>query len=361
MPVGMYAATMDTNNPGVTDIVASFGVPLAPGKDLSMTITATAMALGLATNQAAVEDALIDVNPMNNAAQVVTDVQSPEMAIGMTGAPDFMAVGDSVVYTINVTNFGPVRADGVTITNTLPANLSFTMAATPLGTYTNIGADVIFQLGSLATGRTATLTVAATAISLGLATNMAIETNSQVDPNLLNNTAIQVVAARGLVAFDLAIGMIRLALHPKPRRSDSWWFILCRFPTFGPVRADGVVITDTLPANLSFTTASNPGGTYTNLQNAVVFELGSMTNGQTATMTITAAATGLGMATNVAVVAGTQTDTNMANNTAATAISVVAPDLGMGMTVSPASLSVGQLVTYRLSISNLGPEWTRRE
>jgi uncharacterized repeat protein (TIGR01451 family) len=97
-------------------------------------------------------------------------------------------VGDTITFGVTVTNNGPNPATGVTVTDLLPAGLSFVSATPSQGTY--VPGTGIWSVGSLAVSGSATLTIQATATSLGNQTNTAsISHSEQFDPNTANNSA----------------------------------------------------------------------------------------------------------------------------------------------------------------------------
>jgi uncharacterized repeat protein (TIGR01451 family) len=91
---------------------------------------------------------------------------------------------------------------------------------------------------------------------------------------------------------------------------------------FGPSSASAVVVTDSLPAGLTFNTATVSQGTWNNSGNLVSAALGTLTNTATATLTIQVLAATAGQMTNTATVASATSDLNIANNTATTVVSV---------------------------------------
>jgi uncharacterized repeat protein (TIGR01451 family) len=276
-----------------------------------LTVAATAISLGFATNNAIETNSQVDPNFLNNTAQVVTAVLSPDMAIGLTGSPSLVTVGQPVVYTLSVTNLGPVRADGVLVTNTLAPNFSFTTAVNPGGTYTNVQNAVVFQLGSMTNGQTVILTVVASATGLGQATNAAVVSDAQVDSNTTNNTAMVVTS---VVAPDLGIGM---TVSPASLAVGQLVTYRLTVSNLGPVDAAGVIVTNTLLSNLSLAGVSLPLGiSYSNYQNTVYFNIGTMTNGQVISAAVLATTLAAGKGTNTAIVGGNLPDNVPANNSA---------------------------------------------
>jgi uncharacterized repeat protein (TIGR01451 family) len=121
----------------------------------------------------------------------------------------------------------------------------------------------------------------------------------------------------------------------------------------GPASASGVVVTDTLPAGVTFVSACCGG---VNNSGVVTWSLGAMTNGQVTNLTVTVTAPASGSLTNVASVGSSTSDTNLANNVAQVITSVTpVADMGLGK-VGPASVFALGSVTYTISVTNLGPD-----
>src|SRR5262245_23328574 len=69
-------------------------------------------------------------------------------------------VGDAITFTITLTNNGPTAtAAGVTVTDLLPAGLTFISATPSQGSYTS--ATGLWNVGSVTTGSPVTLTITA--------------------------------------------------------------------------------------------------------------------------------------------------------------------------------------------------------
>ena len=90
----------------------------------------------------------------------------------------------------------------------------------------------------------------------------------------------------------------------------------------GPNAASSVVVTDALPAGLTFTTASVSQGTWANNGNSFSAALGTIASNAKATVTIQAVAATAGHWTNSASVSSPTADNNSANNSAIAAVLV---------------------------------------
>ncbi|HEX3542519.1 MAG TPA: SBBP repeat-containing protein [Acidimicrobiales bacterium] len=94
-------------------------------------------------------------------------------------APKWSGVGQPVVYTATVRNDGTQHdATGVTVTDTLPPGLSLVSASASKGSCATSGQTATCQLGTVARGQAATVTLTATATATGTLTNVATVTSS---------------------------------------------------------------------------------------------------------------------------------------------------------------------------------------
>ena len=104
-------------------------------------------------------------------------------------APAAGTVGQTVAYTLHVTNNGTIDGRNVTVTDTLPPNVAFSSASASQGTCTGATTTVTCNLGVLARNGAAAVTVLGTATAAGTATNTAVVATSDVDPSSGNNRA----------------------------------------------------------------------------------------------------------------------------------------------------------------------------
>lgn len=123
-------------------------------------------------------------------------------------------------------------------------------------------------------------------------------------------------------ASRLAAGMIHA---PDPVYDGDYLNYQITVTNLGPDPASSVVITDTLPASVVFTSATVSQGGFAENGQVVVFTLGTLDVGATGTATIKVVAEGSGTIVNSAVVTTASTDLYLANSTTANNAQVLAP------------------------------------
>jgi uncharacterized repeat protein (TIGR01451 family) len=111
-----------------------------------------------------------------------------DLAVTKTVSDATPNVGEQVTFTVMLTNNGPDPANGVGVTDLLPAGLTFVSASPSQGTYDSTAG--LWTVGTVAVGTPQTLQLQATVVSPDPLTNTAaISDSDQVDPTPGNNTA----------------------------------------------------------------------------------------------------------------------------------------------------------------------------
>jgi len=177
---GAYSTTGGTAD-GKNNVESVF-LPAGVSGNFTVTVTAANINSDGVPNEAPSLD-------QDFALVIYNAAQPTDLAISTSVLPTAVNRGTTVTFTLSVTNLGPATASSVTVTDTLPAGLSFVSATSSQGTNANNAGVVTCALGSMTNTTSATVTVQAIAAVAGSWTNTATVSSSTVDPANSNNTA----------------------------------------------------------------------------------------------------------------------------------------------------------------------------
>jgi uncharacterized repeat protein (TIGR01451 family) len=143
------------------------------------------------TNTPPIDLSEFDADHLPRLAGETTDIGAFEaqadLALTKTVSPGSVIVGDTVTYTLTVTNNGPYDTS-VTLTDPLPTGTSLQSATATQGTCDDT-APLACSLGVLANGATATVTAVVVMNQTGDVLNNAQVEGDVPDPDLVNNSA----------------------------------------------------------------------------------------------------------------------------------------------------------------------------
>src|SRR6266540_2104464 len=146
-----------------------------------------------------------------NSKTVTSVAANADLSITKTDSPDPVSVGGTLIYNLAVTNLGPTDASSLTVSDSLPASVSFISASGTGWACSQASGTVTCTRPSLAVGAAPTISivVAAPAVA-GPLTNNASVSSTSTDPVIANNSAsatttVQIVpgAISGIVYNDL--------------------------------------------------------------------------------------------------------------------------------------------------------------
>ncbi|MBK8492568.1 MAG: DUF11 domain-containing protein [Saprospirales bacterium] len=217
-----------------------------------------------------------------------------------------------------IENYGPHNAPLVQVNDLLPSDVTYTSHSG--GTYNPVTG--IWTVGALNVSSTATLTINAT-VNTGTAGRAIVNTAtvsspmnepiSATHPNT-DDVTIQVHGA------DLEVVKTTTAVPPIVELDPVQYTVTVT--NNGPDNATGITITDYLPINLAFVSYTASQGTYneiTGLWSGI-----SLTNGQSATLTInTTIESGGGITNTASVTASSELDSYTDNNTSSVFLSAL--------------------------------------
>jgi uncharacterized repeat protein (TIGR01451 family) len=348
---------------------------LANGASATLRITATVNASGVYTNYAQVatsDQPDPDSMPGDNSTTQDDDATQPvnptpvaDLSLDKSVDDATPAVGQNVVFTLLASNGGPSGATGVTVSDNLPSGYTFVGASASQGSYSS--GTGVWTIGSLANGASATLRITATVNASGVYTNYAqVATSDQPDPDSMpgdNSTTQDDDATQPVNPTPVAdLSLDKSVDDATPAVGQNVVFTLLA-SNGGPSGATGVTVSDNLPSGYTFVGASASQGSYSS--GTGVWTIGSLANGASATLRITATVNASGVHTNYAQVAtsdqpdpdSTPGDNSTTQDDDATQPVNPTPvaDLSLDKSVDNATPAVGQNVVFTLLASNSGP------
>jgi len=257
--------------------------------------------------------------------------------------------GEIVTWTIVVTNKGPDAASNIYVKDTLPAGVTYKAHTTSKGLFDSN--SLTWFITGLNNGESATLTIS-TLVDVEDTTlvNNVNVTNDVYDPNKTNNEANNTTVVDKELPADLEVTKVVSDANPHKGDIISWTITVFNN---GPGAAKDVKVTDKLPAGLIFISAN---GNYD--KDTGVWTVGDLANkAQASLIIITVVDITNANITNVAVANSTTPDPNPGNNEGNDTTEVdPEADVKIIKTVSNPNPSKGDVITWTVVVSNLGPD-----
>lgn len=114
---------------------------------------------------------------------------SADLSVLKSDSPDPVTLGSNITYTLTIFNGGPSPATDVTVTDTLPASVTFVSASTGC---VAVGNTVVCDLGGLDSGSSTNLSIVVAPNFTGLITNTVTVGGNETDLISTNNSAVAV-------------------------------------------------------------------------------------------------------------------------------------------------------------------------
>jgi uncharacterized repeat protein (TIGR01451 family) len=173
------------------------------GSPVNIQLTVKPRSEGTLNNTATVTTTDADSNPGNNSASVngLPAIKFVDLSVTKSESADPIFAGENETYTIVVKNFNTyVNATGTALTDMLPASMTFVSATTSQGSLVTppVGSTgtVTANLGTLAPGATATVTITAKSTSAGTVTNSATASSNESEFNPADNTGSSTITVK---------------------------------------------------------------------------------------------------------------------------------------------------------------------
>src|SRR5262249_22066326 len=159
-----------------------------------------------------------DPNPDNNSATASENPQSADLVLVKRVSDPRPNVGDTITFTMQRTETGREDDANVTLSDALPAGVTFLSFTASQGSY-DPGTQT-WTVGTVAAGTTATLTITAQVTSPNPVANTAsISHADQFDPDTGNNTAFATVTPQ-----QADLQLTKAVSDPRPNVGDTITF-----------------------------------------------------------------------------------------------------------------------------------------
>ncbi len=295
-----------------------------------------------------------DPTPTNNTAEDVDIViAAPVLQLSKDNGMTTVVPGNTIIYRLIITNSGSQLAAGIVLTDTLPAHTTFYLASDE-GQETAPGSDIVVWPTFNLPARSSITRLLVATVDNPLPADVVTITNTAALRDNRNNTAeaqdIDAVNANPLLFLDKN----NAVESTVPGATLVYTLTLTNN---GNQEATGILITDTLPADVTFVTASDGG--YTTSPGIVAWPAFNLAGGGASVTRY------LTVAVNPTLPAGVELLINTAQaiedrGYTATAqhadLVVAAPDLAIAKTDGGSVPRPGEVLQYTLTYTNVGTQ-----
>lgn len=308
--------------------------PLESGTEKTIEIKVTPTELGTITLtvEASSVGEYFDPTFPNTATRSVTVSNAiADLKVELITDPAVPFIGKTFSYTITVTNEGPSDATSVVLTHTLPTtDMTFISAESSQGAACTQNENVITcPIGTMTAKGTATLVTKVTPTAIGTF-NVATSANSIIFDPVQSNNTIETTTSVSEYSTDLEL---TITDDPNPVLVSNPLTYTITVKNKGPDAATGILLTDTLPLNSTFLSATvEPAGSCINpplekegTGGVVTCSIEDLALNKTATVTFIIQPDVAGTVTNTVQIQSLESDPNSDDNTVKTETRVTMP------------------------------------
>jgi uncharacterized repeat protein (TIGR01451 family) len=345
VPLLLGPATITDNTLNVTTCNAGFNGSTLPvavaGNDnhiVNCVVGPIASSPGSHTNTASAT-ATFSGNPVNSTNSSATYATTSLTLVKSATETSFTNAGDTLHYSYLVTNngFAPLQGPVTVADNKTTVTCPAVSTVGDLDNFLDPGESITC---------TATYIITGTDVTNAQVTNTA--TASAGIPSVSSNSSSKTVP----LSTSADVSLVKTLTTAGPYTVGQAITYTLVVANGGPATATNVQVTDT-PTNLTITNVTGGGCV------ALPCTIASLASGANATITVTATINGAGVFDNTATATATQPDPNPGNNTDSTGNSGstgASADVSLVKTLDTLGpYSVGQTVSYTITVANAGP------
>ncbi|NKB24766.1 MAG: DUF11 domain-containing protein [Kiritimatiellae bacterium] len=289
--------------------------------------------------------------------EAIVTSQQADLSLTKTVNNPAPKINDTIIYTVTVLNSGPNSANSVAAQENLPSELINVTSGVSQGSF----AGSSWIIGTLNNGSSATLTITGTVNSGSAFTNtaqVALVTQSDPDSTPNNNVAAEDDQDEAIVApLQADLPLTKTVNNSAPNVNDT---IVYTVTITNSRSADvaQVFVEETVPSELINISSTVSQGFFVN----PTWEVGTITNGGSAILTLTGTVNSANTFTNIAqVTRADQFDPDSTPNDGTgddyTFVSIMPrqADLALTKTVNNSSPNINDTIVFSLILTNSGP------
>ncbi len=284
-----------------------------------------------------------------------------DLSLNKQDSSDPVMKGDTLTYSINIANNGPLGTSGTIVTDTLPQGVDFISASASQGNCVESNGVVSCDIGDIANGAPpVVITISVIPRYTGILSNTAHVSANEPDRNQRNNSDTESTRVIWPQA-DLSLTMTGRNQERVGRIFDYRIMVT----NLGPDRATDITLTDVLPTGIELMNASAQLGNCVDDGSTIRCGFPHLDPGQQDMVVLQVKPTEAGIFTNSAYISSQVDDPYPANNSAAVQTEISGsrphekkvenlPDLTVSQTESLDPVHVGETVTYTVTVVNAG-------
>ncbi len=343
-------------NPSLTPTLAPNG-----GATLSHSVLSSSTAVDLGTNSGCpATDQRGFPRPVNGGSSLTCDIgafeYSPapsvaDLGVVLEATMNPAINGSALTYNLTVTNYGPDTANNVVLTDLLGAGISYTSDNATCNT--GAAPTINCSLGVITAGSSQAVAITVTANSIGSVSNTATVSATESDPNSTNDSATITTSISG--SSDLSVSIIGSVNPAVANLAMSYTVTLSNN---GPDTASHAVAAIQFDTDVLLGATIPSAGTCNTVSDSglLTCDLGSLNNGASANVTITAVPQTFGAITHVAYASFSGADPIIANNTASVTTNIDAnASLSITTIDAPDPAFQNADIFYSFTVANSGP------
>ncbi len=357
-------ATMDVSATAGSDYTATTGtVTFAPGEKTKPIVV---QVLGDIVDE---DDETFEVRLTNAVNATLSDDRGTgtitdddaaiaDVGVTLTDSPDPVIAGAPLTYTATITNGGSDRAPATTLIDDLPASLTYVSATPSSGSCSFAAPRITCALGMIPNGATRTVTIAVEATVGGGVSNTVSVSGAYSDPSSANDSATESTTTQS--GADVELDLTSSAATMLAGQQLTYTMSV---HNRGPFAAQDPVLTQTLPVEVSFVSATGGCSESSGTVTCGAAALGAtMASGTTVPLQVVVARSVPVAATfssSASVATSSPADPDPSDNSDSVGTTYLpAGDVAVTVQRSATTVDVGDDLSWTITVQNNGPNDT---